>query len=730
MRGVNIFIIASAASVCSTAIPAFAQTERVESTDAEILVTAQRREEKLQDVPVTVSVQSAERIEAAGVRSISDIGKLVAGLNFAQNELFAQPSLRGVTTTSFASSSESPVAIYLDGSYQPAMFGAQFELPDVERIEVVKGPQGTLFGRNATGGAVQIFTKEPKYELGGKIIGTAGLYTGGARDATEFSGSGFITGPLVQDKLAVSIAGYARHNQGFLQDIASNKRTGEQSLYGVRGKLLFEPSERAKFLLTGFYSWQDDYSTSNRAALNKATIAAGFPDAVLPTRPWEVSNIPGKPQHLRLKTISASLKGTFDLDVGSLTAVTTYSKVNQRSQTGPAAAWSQQCFTALRCTYWPDYNNYHESLSQDLNFTSKTFGIFSFTTGAFLYRDFGTTQDTRALSGTNFNVPVIATVDTTRTTAYAVYAEGNLDLTDHIHLILGGRYSNEKKTPKNSLNGIALTDFPGIQDSSFTPRASLRYEFNPSTSAYATFSQGFKSGQLPRAFEPYRTLNLLVRPEKLTAYEVGFKTARRDYALNLAYYHYDYKDLQLTAFVPGVALATTQNAAKAKMDGFDVEGWVRATQNLRLTVAFNYMPTAKYADFPVAQFLTFNQAGFGPPVASLGDASGLRLLKAPKLSGTIGLSWSHEYHFGQLGVDANLYHSSAQKFDNLGTIKNDAYEDLSGQIYLDRNGIRFAIYGRNLFNKAVIVGSNPSTGQLPVIYGAPRQVGVSASYSF
>src|SRR3984957_15031614 len=172
-----------------------------------IIVTAQKRSERLQDVPVTISALSSADLQRNNVEAARDLPSVVSGLVWSNQGAWIEPNIRGVYTNVAAIGSGSPIAIYLDGIYQPSQSGTIFDLPDVSQIEVLKGPQGTLFGRNATGGAISINTKDPSFTTTGSVDVSAGAYTGSdVQTAGHYNVKGYISGPLIADTLAGSLS--------------------------------------------------------------------------------------------------------------------------------------------------------------------------------------------------------------------------------------------------------------------------------------------------------------------------------------------------------------------------------------------------------------------------------------------------------------------------------------------------------------------------------------------
>jgi iron complex outermembrane receptor protein len=211
----------------------------------EVVVTAQRRSERLQDVPLSISAQSGADLTNAGIVNTQDLTNVVPGLKIDRVGAFTTPAIRGISTQIAQPGADANVAVYLDGVYLPNQATNTFDLPDIDKIEVSKGPQGTLFGRNATGGAIQIYTLSPSFTSSGRVQVGYGSFNDKNID-------GFLTGPIIDSLLAGSISAYFDKNTGYLKNIIDDKDAGGLESENVRGKLLFTPMPGASFTLTGF----------------------------------------------------------------------------------------------------------------------------------------------------------------------------------------------------------------------------------------------------------------------------------------------------------------------------------------------------------------------------------------------------------------------------------------------------------------------------------------------
>jgi iron complex outermembrane receptor protein len=241
----------AAAQIATTAMPT--SQDQAAAPAKEVDERASELEERLRDVPLSVTAQSAEQLSNAGVDTSRDLTRTVPGLNFSFYGAWAQPAVRGVTSTNSSPGVDGgAVAVYLDGVYQPNQQNNAFELPDVQRVEVLRGPQGTLFGRNATGGAIQVITLDPT----GQFSATAGYFD--INDAADVSVKGFISGPIVEDKLAGSLALAGQERGGYYTHLQTGDDYGDLRSGMIRGKLLWQATPDIEFLLTAHAVYRSD----------------------------------------------------------------------------------------------------------------------------------------------------------------------------------------------------------------------------------------------------------------------------------------------------------------------------------------------------------------------------------------------------------------------------------------------------------------------------------------
>jgi iron complex outermembrane receptor protein len=708
----------------------------------EIIVTAQRRAERLQDVPLSITSQTAEQLTAQGVANIRDLSVAVPGVRMASIGPNTQPAIRGVSSQQSDPGNDANVAIYLDGVYQANQLVNSMDLPDIERLEVAKGPQGTLFGRNATGGAIQVFTKAPSFTPTGQLLVGYGRFD-------DRVARGFVSGPIWGDKLAASISGAFREWDGYTRDVLrGGRRTNGIDHKSARLKLLFVPAEAAKFTATAAYTDRYDGTASQFVAVNGNSVGRGRlsangatlipnPGAIISTsaRPYDV--VQNYPTFVDVKDVNFALKGEFDLGFGTLTSITSY----ERLLKGKNDIETDQ--SSVDVVF---YNVFQRGkyFSQEVTLASEKMGPLSWVAGVFYYYSDGRYDPIR-IHGQAFGPLEIDVYSRQRTYAYAAFGEVNYDITERLTAIAGVRYSKEKRKASGlfAFGGGGFIpgrpDLPPIGEKtwdSFTPRFSLRYRLNEAgDNVYATYSTGFKSGGFNIATADPVPFN----PEKIKAIEVGVKTStRRPISANLAAFYYKYSDLQVQAIVNNFNV--TANAARAKIKGVDGELIWRATPDFRITAGASLLD-AEFSSFPAATvnnpivFTSGPLAGqpcFCGNVTGTRDVTGNKLSRSPEWTLSLTAAYTKELSMGRLDASATLYHSDKFYFDAENRISQPAHTTLTARASFSPagTGFKLSVWGQNLTNEEVIQGTfilNEADG---VSYGPPRTFGITAEYAF
>ena len=737
---------------CTTALaaPGFAQTGTVDPAPApnqstqepaattaggleEIVVTATRREERLQDIPVTVSAVTANTLGGAGVTDVRSLTQVVPGFNGGRNLSVTQPVIRGVGSSGVSIGDEANVATYIDGIYQAEPFSTSLELVEVERVEVLKGPQGTVFGRNATGGLINVITPDPKFETRGRIAAKYGRMRG---EANDYDLRAYITGPLTST-LAADFAGLYRKNDGYIKDLVRGGHLGKTRVIDVRSKLLFQPSDSARIILTGEYADSEDqpnaaqpYENNTAGRYDPPLVPGGqpipVPNVILPTGPWQSSlNFVPRANYERY---NASLRTQFEFDGFNLETSTGYLHTSNQQDTDSDASNIYRGSTLVDLTV--------ESYSQEVRLLSTGGGRLNWIVGAYafhldgsMWAALGAASRSTVPPGFNYLTPSV------KTTSWAGFAEGTYEVTDRFFVTLGGRFTTEKRKMRQALNGNPFTapapgfDSDAVARKSFdkwTYRIALRYNFADDANVYASYGTGFKSG----VFNVLGFSGVATDPEEIDAWEVGLKADPLPWLrTNISAFYYDYQGLQVNARAPGGLAFVLQNAATAEIYGAEIELTAAPTDDLQIRSAAAYTH-GDYNEFRNAQ--VFVPLPTGGNQQSQDDVSGNQMIRAPRFTFNFGFNWGADLGGGRLGVSANLFHSSKVYHDFANRLVQKSYQLLSGEIgwTTPDESLRIFLWGTNLTNEKVAQQISPGALATYVVYERPRRVGIGAQFKF
>lgn len=680
---------------------------------AEIVVTAQKRSENLQDVPIAVSAVSGGTLKAMGVRDVQDIKVAVPTLNSTSTNGYLTSSIRGVGSIAAGPGTESPIALYIDGVYIAAPQVAATQLNNVESIEVLKGPQGTLFGRNATGGLIQITTRTPGDTSSGKFeIGGANYQT--------LSGSAYVSGPISSDVSAdISIIGRAQ-GKGWGTNVALNKDVyREYHTFSVRSKWVWRPGPDTTVTLIGDYT---DSAASLGAFVGQPGKKSGWPPfAINPDTGYNVNyNI--NPRRTVWDT-GASLRLTQAVGTLELSSITAY----RRSEIHHVQDFD---FTAN------DLANFHyttpgRQISQELQLSSKDSNRLKWTAGLYYF------NSEFAYKDYVLNLPIFNRSVTTNTKqtarSFAGYAQASYELADNTHLTLGGRYTTERRQEKDAtlvITTATVATVPlanaAITADKFTYRASLDHRFSNELLGYVSYNRGFKSGGFNIGTPASRTYD----PETLDAFEVGLKADLLDRRLriNVAGFDYKYKNIQLQRIFPNGSIGIV-NGPSAHIYGLDADITALLTDGLTLTSGIGWT-SPKFRTF-----LNCNKGSpnGGVPVTNVGtNCSGNLVALAAKFVGNVRLNYTTDLAGGKVDASTSLYYNSGYFFEPDNVTRQDRYAQLGASVkWTGSNGLSVGVFGKNLTDRRVITFAPTQTnGNQVVMYAEPRTYGVTVGYEF
>jgi iron complex outermembrane receptor protein len=541
---------------------------------AEITVTAQKRVQNLQDTPISIAAFGAEEIERRGIAKLSDLAPSVPNLRiipFGVSPTTLRVYIRGVGVVDSQVTQDPPVGIYMNGVYIARPVGLSLDIPDIERIEVLRGPQGTLYGRNTTGGAVNIITTKPNDKFGFSQLVSAGNY-----DSIKSQTS--VNLPII-DGLFARASFTLNKRDGWLKNTGQGRDFSERDAKAGRVDLRWKPNE----VFTMDYDY--DHSVNDYTADYYHLIKAAPPGAFVPGLPEQPNRLDNASLLAPFgrsndKAIGHTLTVSVRTHVGEFKSISAYRKVE---------SFSYQDFSAN--PFATIYQNNPFTLHQDQ--TSQEFQLvgsndaksFDYVTGVYYFKE-NAREIARDVAFAAFPIP--RDIDA-KNKSYAAYGQGTWHPgSGPWGFTVGGRYTKDERQGDNhAISPVSR------QDSNFSPSLMADYRLNDNTLLYGKAVQGYKAGGFNMRQAAAEFGNSF-GPEKLLTYELGVKSESlgRRLRLNTALFYSDYKDIQLDILVPdqpNPTLTRTTNAGKARVIGVESEADFAATENLRLALAFGYL---------------------------------------------------------------------------------------------------------------------------------------------
>lgn len=714
----------------------------------DIIVTARKRAERLQDVPIAVSAFSADDITARRIATIEDLKGITPNLVINPNTLSANGAnifIRGIGVGDFDRTFNPAVQVVIDGvTFGSSISGQLVNVVDVERIEVLRGPQGTLFGANAIGGVINITRPKPKQEFGGNAELTLG-------DFGRFDVKGAVTGPLIEGVLAARLSVARLEDDGQFFNRFENRQRGFQDFWTFSPSLRFTPNENVDIVVSyDYFRNRSDFGLlHNRSNQNDllclAILLSSTPFCDDPNRDLEVFD-QDTPTRLDIKGHAASARAEFDMGDLRLTSITGWSKTNERKQLD---------FDGVPIPVFASIQPVNErTLSQELRLAYEPNERLNLLVGVYgsrvKYSDGANSLFVFSLLG--FPPNTIEVVDKRQTTkSYGGFLSGNYALAEGLRVSLGGRLTHEKKDfiYRNGFNqsgGGFFPDAPGFNNvaagkeswTQFSPRVGVEYTPVTDVLIYASYAQGFKSGGFNGRGNSNDTIGPY-DPEKVGSYEVGFKSEFLDKRLrfNAAAFYADYKDKQeetvRTNPASGATITLVDNASSVRNYGLEIEAAAIPFEGLTISGTAAYL-NAKYRSFvtggfDVADFVKVRNAPkyqysiTGQYEKDLGGAS---------VSGLIAYRWTDDYetHLGPRfdgGGPAPLIN------DRRGTVNSFGLLDASASVVFDlrETKLRLTVFGKNLTDEVFYNAFYPVANLWNMSSVNPgRTWGVQAGFSF
>ena len=697
----------------------------------EVVVTAQKREERIQSVPMTIEAFSAANLADARIETTQDLKFLVPSLQYSNNASYATPYLRGIGTDLTQPNSDPSVATYIDSAFVASNLGTIMNLLGVERVEVLKGPQGTLFGRNAVAGAINMITLTPSDK-------SESVVSAGFGNFAEKELSGHVSGALTDNLYAGIYAAGSRSNP-YIRDIGPTpKETGNtldsDSQWGLRGKLVYLPADWAKLTLSVEHTRADQVDSARWRQTQSNALGYLFGAPVV-NQPYVVSESFG--DAYRVQQTAVTLREEFDLGGAKVLGISNYRRT-------ASSLFFDFDATAAPVVALSVDTQYVHQYSQELQLLSADTSRWKWVGGLFFYHEIAAFDPTAITAPILFPAgglpPVSEVFSAAKTTSIAPFGQVTAPLTDNLNLTIGGRYTHEKKDANaqtvltNRLHGAGVIVIP-YPDSAhtwteFTPRVGLDYKM-ANTLLYATYSKGFKSGVYnlasPGDIGP-------VNPEKLTAYEIGSKSdfLNNRARFNTSAYWYDFKDIQTQVNQQSAgSSAVLRNAASATAYGVETEFSALVTQDFTLRAALDW-EHGRYNAFP--GYATFGPGPAGNTPTSV-DASGHQMQRAPTWVGTLGAEYRMRLSSGaSANIKLHWFYNGSFFWDasNNPAVREPSYSTLDATLsYVSPSGQwEVAGWGKNLTDKYYHAGVIFNQFGTDVQDAPPRTYGLSATYRY
>lgn len=738
-------LAAAPAAAQDSATEATAEADGSSLTD-EIIVTATRDRLSIQDVGVSVSAFTGDQLKTVGISDSTQLVQITPGLQNPQSNsgATASYSIRGVTQTDFGFSQEAPVALYVDDVYQANQTGAQFQLFDIERVEVLRGPQGTLFGRNATGGLVHFVTKRPSRNAGGYIEAGYGSYD-------RFKIEGAVNVPL-SEKVAVRASAIG----DFHDDIATN-RTGRdlwnRKEYGGRVQLLLEPNDDVSFLVNFRGGKRRNTGTPYDHRVATPTGVGGTGEFDLTpgaTDLFGFAEPDDDPFTVSIDDVSTSrattwgATGTLEWSFGDVTlhSITDYSEIK--------IFFREDSDVQPREYYHFQGAGKQSQFSQELRLSGRSAAL-RWTLGAYYLRLRGDFDQRGLISDLGYGVDEQVALYAVDTDSYSLFGQLEYDVSDTVTLTGGLRWIHDKKSqvyenyfaidglpdkiPFGAGGSPNLIDFVGKDGQSiYAARAQINFKPNDDLLIYASFNRGVKgfgynapldpSGSAlfidPVTFDPAPTANdaFKFKDETLNAFEVGVKTTFADGKgrFNLAAFYYDYNNYQALNLA-GITQIITNN--DARMYGLDAELFVSPWRGMDVVLGAALLDT-KVQDVNVGGLILDREVAYAPSV---------------HLTGLVRQEWT--LAGGTFAAQANASYTGKHwlGLSNAAVLDEDGYLIANARLSytLPSDKVTFAVFANNLGNKKYRTLSFDLASFFGLVenqFGRPREFGASVSLRF
>ena len=660
-----------------------------------LTVTAGKTEEDVQKIPVSATVVSGSQIEDANIANTSELTRFAPNVYFKKSTSENVISMRGVT--SFDTSVYSPTAVYVDDVMLPLHYAHFIDLMDIERVEVLRGPQGSLYGGNSLAGVINVITRRPDNEKRLRLSGDLGSYTGADDNPLEYNLGLSASGPIVSDRLYLGVAGNLNKGDGFMTNLFfDDDSAGEIDRKNGRISLRWTPDARFDISLTGDFLDNDDRISvyrfdSGPYHMDRFTVNHDTDDYQKET---------GNSQNLRVAYQGEALQFL------SVTGLRDYKNENYQD---------------YDCTADP-FNDWGKTISHyDDKFYSQEFRVSSRendTPFKWLAGAFGFLEETDISQKTDMIYQnALTTIDTT---GYAAFGEATLTFFKRLHLTAGLRYDVREMEGRKTDYGVSI--YQDLDNEEFLPKFSVGYDLADSAFGYLTVSKGYLAGGYNYSLAT-DSASFAYDPEYTWNYEAGLKTQWLDNRLqaNLAFFYIDMTDKQVYELTGhGSPTSKVDNAAEAHSKGVELEIQARPARGWDLAVAWGYTE-AKYDDWIATEWNSSYTA------LTRTDYSDKKLPNVPAYTGHAGVQYRHPdglFVRGDASFIGPLY------ADHQNNFEEDAYCLIDLQLGYECERFDVVLYGKNVFDTDYNTIAYDWSGVKMVEDGDPAMFGIRVVYRF
>ena len=754
-------------------LPATVIAQTQQATLEEIIVTAQRREEGLQETPISISAFTPSAIQQLGATNIQEVAEFAPNVVFDFTAPISGASnaagifIRGIGQSDFALTTEAGVGTYVDGVYMSRSIGGVLDVLDVGRIEILRGPQGTLFGRNTIGGAINISSTPPGHEFGGKLE-----VSGGAHGRVHLRG---VVDLPISESLSVRLAASSKDRDGYVQTINPVDTTdpgldlGNENRQAFRGSVAWQASDSVSLNFTADYSRTRE---NNAASILRGT--TGFPNPLMGAVAF-IYNVFGAPVeglvgfqdslYSDANFVTGDLRTSYStgpngtsIDAWGLAATVDWALSDQFSLKSITAYRDTKGFvhrdadgSPINLTHTSNYDYRHEQFSQEIQaIGDSASGRLRYVGGLYFFSEEGSDPILVPLSSAFGTVHI--PVNDIENTSYAAYVQANFDVSDAVTLTGGIRYTKEEKEfftnqflevgfagPMNPFlmfapaglriplvppNSLVEADFDDL-----SPRISLDYKLNDNLLLYTSYAQGFKSGGFNLRYVVPRNSVLPFDSESVSSAEVGFKyeSANQRLRLNGAGFYTEYDGIQVTVF-EGLGAPVTLNAGDAEIRGAELELAALATDNLQVSASLGWTD-AEYTE------LRSNPAFILTPEQEVTLDS--RLPNAPEFQYRVAIDYSMPMaNSGSIDLHIDSSHTDdiANDAQNSHFLFQDAYNIVNAGLTYNAPSENWSVsfFVDNVTDKRYIVSgdSNFGIGFHEANFNRPREWYVTLRIDF